>query len=141
MIRGLQIKVVDPDDDYLGIEIRASNARFAGATRIYAGLGELSDFATRINTFPTNPEDERVYEFGSREPSIAGGYCRLRFHCLDRAGHAAIDIILEDDEQVYAAEHAQLSLTVEAADIDRFIERIRVLQQERSGEARLPSAV
>jgi len=61
-----------------------------------------------------------TYEFGNRGPGMAGGFCRLRLHCLDSAGHAAVEIVLEDDEIRYAPESAQLSLKVEAAEIDRF---------------------
>jgi hypothetical protein len=57
MLPGLTIKVVDPDDDYLGIEICASSDRFAGSAQIYAGLQELSELAARIAGFPSNPND------------------------------------------------------------------------------------
>jgi hypothetical protein len=141
MTAGLRIRIVDPDDDYLGIEIHVSNGRFAGSTRIFAGLEELTEFAAKIASFPTNPDDERLYEFGSRKPQIAGGYGRMPFHCIDRAGHAAIEVIIEDDDRYYSAASARLSLQVGAADIDRFIKRLRELQKERSGEAVLPSSV
>jgi hypothetical protein len=50
-------------------------------------------------------------------------------------------VILEDDDKYYSAASARLSLQVEAADIDRFIKRLRELQKERSGEAVLSSSV
>ena len=52
MASGLTIKVVDPDDDYSrNRDIYASNDRFAGSFKIYAGLEELSEFAARIAGF------------------------------------------------------------------------------------------
>ena len=39
---GLTVTALDPDEDYLGIEVSASNDRFAGSAWIYAGLKELS---------------------------------------------------------------------------------------------------
>lgn len=45
---GLRISVVDPDEDYLGIEVAAASSRFAGTTRIYVGLDELSILSSRI---------------------------------------------------------------------------------------------
>src|SRR5260370_6550718 len=51
MPSGLAIKIVDPDDDYLEIEIHASNDRFAGTSRIYTGLDQLSEFAAQIAAF------------------------------------------------------------------------------------------
>jgi hypothetical protein len=71
MASGMIVKLAALDDDYFGFEIYASIDRFAGSAHIYAGLQELSEFATCIAGFPSNPEDERVYEFGSRAPSIA----------------------------------------------------------------------
>jgi hypothetical protein len=65
----------------------------------------------------------------------------MHFHCVDRAGHAAIEVTIEDDDTYYSAASAQLSLQVEAADIDRFIKRLRELEKERSGEAVLPSSI
>jgi hypothetical protein len=134
-IQGLRIQVVDPDDDYLGIDIQAANNRFAGTARIYAGLNELSEFADQIRGFPANIHDERTYEFGSPDPSLAGGYCKLRFQCVDHAGHAVVVIVVEDDGQRYPHGNAELSFGVEAAEIDRFVARLGEVEQERSGEA------
>ena len=132
---GLRIKVVDPDDDYLGIEIQAANKRFAGTARIYAGLDELSKFGNQIRGFPAKIEDEKTYEFGSRDPSVAGGYCKLCFQCVDRAGHVAIAILVEDDDHRHPPGKAELSFGAEPAEIDRFIERLREIELEQSGEA------
>ena len=70
---GLTIEAVDNDGDYLGIEIRASNGRFAGYAWIYAGTDELSEFAAHIAGFPASFEDRRSYEFGSSDQNTAGG--------------------------------------------------------------------
>jgi hypothetical protein len=87
MQHGLTIAIVDVDPDYLGSEIHASNDRFAGTTWIYAGLTELGEFAAQVAVFPSNTQDERNYEFGTPDPGIAGGYCKLSFQCIDRARH------------------------------------------------------
>jgi hypothetical protein len=133
--QGLRIKVVDPDDDYLGIEIQAANKRFAGTARIYAGRDELSEFANQISGFPANIQDERTYEFGSPDPSMAGGYCKLRFQCVDQAGHVLIAIVVEDDDGRNPPGKAELNFGAEPAEIDRFVERLREVELERSGEA------
>jgi hypothetical protein len=133
--QGLSIKVVDPDDDYLGIDIQAANKRFAGTARIYAGRDELSEFANQISGFPANVQDERTYEFGSPDPSMAGGYCKLRFQCVDQAGHVLIVIVVEDDDGRYPPGKAELNFGAEPAGIDRFVKRLREIELERSGEA------
>jgi hypothetical protein len=120
MISGLTITVVERDPDYLGVEIQASNGRFAGSAWVFAGVGELGEFAAHLLGFPANANDDRVYEWGSRDPHYAGGYASTRFHCLDHACHAALDITLEDDDQRYEGETARLSFRIEAAAVDRF---------------------
>jgi hypothetical protein len=139
MVSGIQIEIVDVDDDYPGVEIHASNARFAGSTRILAGLDELAEFAAKIAGFPQSPKDKRTFEFGSRDSSIAGGYGRFYFHCIDAAAHVSIDVVLEDDKQYYAPAGVELTVYVEAAGIDRFVARLRAIQGARRGEATLPS--
>lgn len=133
--QGLRIKVVDPDADYLGIDIHAANKRFAGTARIYAGLDELSEFANQISGFPANIQDERTYEFGSPDPSMAGGYCKLSFQFVDQAGHVLIAIVVKDDDGRYPPGKAELNFGAEPAEIDRFVERLREIELERSGEA------
>jgi hypothetical protein len=141
MKQGLTISVVDPDDDYLGIEIRAANHRFAGTTRIYAGLDELSAFAAQIVGFPKSPHDERTVTFGHTDPGWAGGHARLRFHCTDGSGHTAIEIDIADDDDFHAAAAATFSIPVQPADLDRFLGTLRRLERDQCGEAVLPPAV
>lgn len=136
MDEGLWIEVVDPDGDYLGIEIRASNGRFAGYAWIYSRLEELSDFALYVEGFPSGYEDQRAFEFGSQNPSMAGGYCSLKFRCLDRTGHFLVDVFL-DGKRNTAPESARFSFKAEPAALDRFVERLRVVQRERVGTATL----
>jgi hypothetical protein len=76
---GFEISAVDPDADYLGIEIRASSGRFAGSTRIYAGLHELSEFAAEIEGFPMNSDDRRTHEFGKGGRNMRGDFAAWPF--------------------------------------------------------------
>lgn len=116
---GLRDSVIDGgDDDYLGIEIYSSADRFAGTTRIYAGLNELSEFAARIAGFPRRPRDEVRYTFGTLNRKFAGGFCELRFECRDSAGHVLVTVHLEDDNR---QDHARFSFPAEAAGIDRLL--------------------
>jgi len=139
MTPGLRISIVDPDEDYLGIEVAADSGRFAGTTRIYAGLDELSIFASQIAGFPTTAEDQRNYEFGSTESGVAGGFALLRFHCLAGAGHPALEVIIEDDQQRHEIASARFAFQFAAADLDRFVTRLHHIERNRSGEATLPA--
>ena len=141
MQRGLTITIVDVDADYLGIDIRASNDRFGGSARIYAGLTELSEFADRIAGFPTSSADERNYEFGNRGRKFAGGYCSLRFRCIDSVGHARLEVALEDHDQLHESASAEFGFPVLAAEVDRFTARLRELEKDQDGSALLQQAV
>jgi hypothetical protein len=141
MERGLRIPVVDPDEDYLGIEVCAASSRFAGATRIYAGFDELSALASQIEGFPTTSQDERRFEFGSTDPGVAGGFASLRFHCVDGAGHTELEVVLTDDDRLYASASAKFAFPIAAAGVDQFTRRLRDVERNRSGEAELPAAV
>jgi hypothetical protein len=70
MERGLTITMLDPDEDYLGIEVVASNERFAGSAYIYAGVEELSQIAEKMAGFPRSCDDRRTHEFGNRDPAF-----------------------------------------------------------------------
>ena len=131
------IVAVDPDPDYLGIEIFASSRRFSGTTRIYAGLDELSRFAGAIEGFPTSREDERRHVFGTQDKGIAGGYCSVRFRCRDTVCHSVVEFEFEDDDAYYSEGAARFSFSVEPAEIDAFVRQLRLVEQTRSGEAKI----
>ena len=131
----LIIRVVERDDDYLGIDIRAITDRFGGSAWIYAGLDELADFANLIAGFPRTIDDERTHEFGSRDTGIAGGFCSLRFHCTDGVGHARVEAAIEDDFRFYEFGSAKFSFQVFPADIDRFALSLRKINHDKAGEA------
>lgn len=137
----LTITIVDVDPDYLGIEIRASNDRFAGTARIYAGLTDLSECAGSIAGFPQSPANERRYEFGSPGPEYAGGYCSLHLRCTDSVGHARLELEFEGDDHLNEAGSANFGFSVLAADIDEFTMELRRLDQEQRGEAKLQHTV
>jgi hypothetical protein len=141
MQAGLKIVVVDPDDDYLGVEIFVASDRFSGATRIYAGLDELSQLADTLTGFPQTPQDERQHDFGTRNPGFAGGFARLRFFCIDSAGHAALEVTIDDDHQLHSKASATFQFAVVAASIDVFVAGLRAVEQSQSGEAFLPGTV
>jgi hypothetical protein len=137
MANFLKIVVVDPDPDYLGIEIFASSCRFSGATKIYAGLDQLKRLADAIHGFPEGRSDERKFVFGTKDKGFAGGYCSLRFYCKDELGHGSLAVELEDDGKWHSAASATFAFPVLAADIDAFVQRLRAVNDSQSGEAEL----
>jgi hypothetical protein len=140
MQRGLTITALDPDEDYLGIEVAASNERFAGSAWIYAGVDELSKVAAKLDGFPRSYEDRRAHEFGNRDPAFAGGFFSITVRCIDRAGHLAVDIVLEDDASRYPRAQAAFGFQTEPAALDSFIGNLRKVERDRFGSASLAEA-
>jgi hypothetical protein len=137
---GLTITALDPDEDYLGIEVIASNKRFAGSAWIYAGVEELSQLAATMDGFPRSYDDLRTHEFGNRDPAFAGGFVSITLRCRDRAGHIAVDLVLEDDAGRYSRAHAAFGFQTEPAALDHFIESLRRVERDRFGSASLAIA-
>lgn len=137
MDTGLTITVVDPDPDYLGIEIRAWNDRFAGTAFVFAGFHQLSEFALLVAGFPARVPEECRYEFGSPDHRVAGGYCSFRLHMADAAGRAVLDVTIEDDTNRHSSGLAVFSLPVEPASLDAFARDLRRVASQKTGSARL----
>jgi hypothetical protein len=136
-IAGLKIRIGDLDPEYIDLIVDASNGSLSGSARIYAGLNNLSEFASQIEVFPISPQDERIYELGSPDPNYAGGCCRLRFYCVDAVGHGKLDLVLEADSDSHRREWtAKFSLfPVEAGEIDNFVGSLRELDKAKAGDA------
>jgi hypothetical protein len=134
---GLQITIVDVDDDYLGVEIAAGSGRFSGSAHIYAGVNQLSEFAQTVAGFPSSAADRRSFEFGTRDPKYAGGFVALTFHCRDGSGHPVTSIAIQDDDGFPTKASAEFTFPVEAAALDRFVQSLVELEATKRGSASL----
>ncbi|HEX5701659.1 MAG TPA: hypothetical protein VFX97_00400 [Pyrinomonadaceae bacterium] len=137
MSGNLIITVWDRDPDYLGIDIRATNERYSGTARLYAGINAMSELADVITGFPTTPHDEREYVFGTQKPGFAGGFCSLQFRCTDGVGHAHVEIMMQDDATYHEPANASFGFPVTAAGIDLFVPKLRQIDQNLLNEAEL----
>jgi hypothetical protein len=132
--RGLSIRVTEGDVDYLGLELRASSARFAATTFLCAGHERLGELADALAGFPAGAADECSYAFGKRGPSYAGGYCRLRLSSSP-TGLSTLEVSIEDAGNRFPAAQAEFSIAVEPAQLDRFVEALRGVARSKQGEA------
>jgi hypothetical protein len=149
----LSFETVYQDEHLIQIEVKASNGRYAGATTFYVGSdgAELSDFAKEILGFPQYIGQDVRHDFGfsqdehkekengsvlKRDMSFVG----LNFFCVDKQGHAAVDIILIEDnwrEREAAVEKASFELQFDPAALDLFVQELLVLAKTKSGKATL----
>ena len=138
---GLTIRVNAFDDWLFGIDLRAWNERVTATTFIESSLTQLGQLASCIAGFPARPEDDRSFIFGSPDSAESRGYCSLRFRAIDSAGHAVVDVVVEDGGPPGShatgtgMAKAEFSIPVEAAEIDRFVLALREVQRTEIGEA------
>ena len=133
---GVRVTAVDPDPDYLGIEVHVSSRRYSGTAFVYS-VGDLERLASGICGFPSSASDARWVELGTKEEHIAGGYCSLRFSCIDGAGHIFLAVSIKEDRghsDIHTS--AEFGFNIEgAARIDEFVKALQSVIKERSGEA------
>ncbi len=129
MSLGIRITIVYLDDLVMELQVFGSNGRFSGEAETYGGHEKLKELARTIAGFPTRPQDERKFEFGTFDPEYAGGGVRLRFYCTDSWGHAGVDVEFRADP--HATRHAESSsffIPIEAAAVDEFVGWLRGME-------------
>jgi len=140
--RLLSLGVSDVDPDYVRLDVTAADGQFAGYTEIFGGLSTIADLASHLDGFPRSADDRREIRLGSLSPTAAGGWVRLLCRCIDRAGHAVIEIELTNK---YTADRsaprtAQVHLRVDPPAIDDFVRALRAWDGALGSEVTLRGA-
>jgi hypothetical protein len=142
METGFQFTELWRDADVVKVRVFAWNGVFGGTADVYIGIGKLGETAAQLHGFPKSPSDVREVIFGAFGPEYAGGGVSMRFHCVDGSGHASVDSRIESDRDSKSnTQSVFLSLPVEAAAVDSFIEELRCLNAEKKEVARLKGKV
>ena len=134
MNAGLSFHIIDPDEYYNGVEIRAWNERFSAKSFLYLGFTDLTKFGSVIAGFPQSLQDDRKYVFGTRDRQVAGGFCSLHFHSVHLS--QVVDVSIDDDDR-FSEGKVEFRIPVEASWVDRFVESLAALERNRAGEALL----
>jgi len=138
MYVGFELRVLWHDDDVINFCVSAWNGSFGGLAEIYDGIGALRDAAAQLYGFPKNPKDVREVIFGNLERKYAGGGVRMRFRCVDGAGHAYVEATIDSNCQSGGTvQTVVLAMPIEAAAVDTFVQDLQRLEDERTGAARL----
>jgi hypothetical protein len=138
MYTGFEFQVLWHDNDVIKLGVSAWNGAFGGAAEFYEAIGDLRDIAAQLRGFPTNSADTREITFGNFDRKVAGGGVRMRFHCVDDAGHAYVEATI--DSNYYSGGTIQtvvLSMPIEAAAVDTFVQELQRLESNRAGVAHL----
>jgi hypothetical protein len=135
---GFKFRVLWHGTDVINLGVSAWNGAFGGLADIYEGIGDLRVAAAQLHGFPKNPEDTRELVFGNFDRKYAGGGVRMRFHCVDGAGHAYVEATIDSNCQSGGTvQTVLLAMPVEAAAVDTFIRELERLEDEREGTAHL----
>jgi len=118
--------------------VSAWNGRFGGTAEIYEAIGDLEETAAQLRGFPRSPSDRREITFGNFDPKCAGGGVNLRFHCIDRAGHAWVQAKIDSNYvSGGTVQTVLLAMPVEPAAIDTFVQELCAIGANRTGTAHL----
>ncbi|SRR6266404_3481346 len=135
---GFQFEIVYKDVHLLEIRISAWNGSFGGTADVYIGLDQLKETAVKLRRFPLDPSDVREVTFGEFGPKSAGGAASMRFYCADRAGHTYVDSRIESGyDSAGKAQSVFMTVTIEPAALDSFVEELGQLGTDQAGRAHL----
>lgn len=102
----------------------------------------MQEVAAKLQGFPIAPSDVREVKFGPFGPkSLPGRRATLKFYYADNSGHAYVDSKVESDYNVAGKiESVSLSLQIEAAAVDSFVQELHELGSRQTGVAFLKGA-
>jgi hypothetical protein len=132
---GIEFTVKWSDTDVSELWVRCSNGVFSGGANIYLTHDGLSEMARTLTGFPSGIADSRSVELGTFDPTYAGGGIRMHFYCRDSAGHAVVEVKLRRNgcAALGEVESVALSILVEAAAIDSFLDQVRAMNTQKIG--------
>lgn len=136
----LVVEAVYDDNDLLELRVAVSNGSFSGRTSVYVELDALARCAALLKGFPAPAQDERVVEWGDSDMSSSLGGVKFRFACIDASGHACVWAELRSSDSlgdVMPQQTVRLSLPIEAAAVDRFVEELAIVGATKRGRAQL----
>jgi hypothetical protein len=122
MAAAMNIAVIWKDEHLIELRISGSNERFAAQVQVYADHDAVIRFAHVLRGFPSSATDSRHFEFGAVGTLHSGGGVQVRFLCVDRSGHAAVQFRFRSEpNDNRSSESASFTTCVEAGDIDAFV--------------------
>jgi hypothetical protein len=135
MTSGISIEITEPNENYLGSEIRAWNGRFSATTHLYLDAKDFLRVADCVAGFPNTVPDRREFSLGhQRGGGWGGGYCRMVFRTVAAVGAVDAEVEIEEDLR-YSESTVTLLVPVEAAAVERFVAQLRQLARGGSGKA------
>ncbi len=133
---GIQFQAIWFDCGLMEICVSAWNGAFGGTADVYGAIGDLEEAATQLRGFPRNPSDSREIILGNFDRKCAGGGVKMRFHCIGGAGHPYIEATIDSNcKSAGTVQTVVLSMPVEAAAVDVFVQELDRVGATRAGTA------
>ncbi len=149
-------EITGHDGQVLVGKVTASDGSFAGYSPFYADPnGEnLLEFARILQGFPRHVEQVEEFSFGildsypvplkesGLDPKRLEAFVGLKFFCTDGFGHPAVRIVFRLaprswDLQLFYPTEASFVMAFYPAQLDRFVEELLILAQDKYGIATL----
>jgi len=140
MFKGVKVKVVYYEIDFVEPEVILANKQYSGTARLYCGRDDARELGQELSGFPKGQDDCRQFELGSLNLEYAGGYLSLKFGCVDKSCHIFVVVRLVSDSQepkLKLPQMVSLEIPVEPAAIDRFSRELMGLRIETGAVAEL----
>ena len=104
------------------LSFAAADGQFAGSTELY-GRENARDLAAGLKEFPRSPTDRRQLQLGSEDLRAADGFVQIDALCVDRAGHAMLEIAIADKaaRSSLKGRQVRVHVVVEPPAIDEFV--------------------
>ena len=85
----------------------------------YGDVGTFADFGKALMTFPKSATDAVIFEVGQVGHPSSFGYLLVKAYCASPAGHTALKIVVDNNEERAAHHRFEFSIASEAAAINK----------------------
>ncbi len=143
----LLIEILNADEEMIMLQIGGNNGYFAGTTITYinAGANELVEIVDHLSGFPKDYTQEELFHFGFDDAEIEAhrlakirvslDQVKLRFHCINRAGHTALDLKFKGNFHLPDPGESSFTFEFEPYELDEFLSRLKKVIKKRLGRA------
>ena len=91
----VELKAIWTDDDgMLQIRVGAAGGDTSAWMEVYSYPADVELFASRLENFPTTPNEQVAWESGDTDPKWYG-HMLLRAHLIDGVGHSAVEVLMD----------------------------------------------
>ena len=134
----LRFEHIWEDDSMIEIRVSATDGFFSGLTEIYTSWESLSEFMNRLRGFPRATLDT-IEDTNGKVNGYS--YLRLFFRCIDGAGHAAVEIEMEQNQKLAGPAdiraRAKFGFSIEPVAVDSFVTQLQAMMHSKKGSALL----